>query len=241
MPGDQPTPEAPPPESTAGAARTRPRRRRSRRAAAPGTDVVTAEPAAPPASPPFIDGASGRFAWAPPAQPSDAIVAPNQETTPAVPPKEGTTDGNRSQLRSLQDDRRQPARRRTGPGDTGGVVRRGSQRRLPGPGRADHGVRGGVQDADLGRGRGEDRDSGPGLGVHPGESGSDVLAAPAPPFPARLPPLRRSPRNPPWSPARQNAARTPWRVSARRRSPASMPSRNGSGSAFVASSCSARR
>src|SRR5580693_7466162 len=122
----------------------------------------------------IIDGASGPFAWRPPA--SDAIVPSNTDAAPAAPtPSQGTPDA-RSNLRPVQSDRRRSARRGDRAGDSGSVVRGGSERGLPRPGGTDHGVRGGVPDGDLGRGRGEDRDSAAGLGLHSGEGGSDNLA-----------------------------------------------------------------
>src|SRR5580693_5123959 len=146
----------------------------------------------------IIDGASGPFAWRPPA--SDAIVPSNTDAAPAAPtPSQGTPDA-RSNLRPVQSDRRRSTRRGDRAGDSGGVVRGGPERGLPRPGGADHGVRGGVSDGDLRRGRGEDRDSGPGLGLHPGEGGSDHLAAatpapaPSPAAPKPLPPSVPAPK-----------------------------------------------
>src|SRR6202047_3855617 len=142
------------------------------------------DPKAPPVS---IDGASGPYAWRPPA--SDAIV-PDQKGAAAAArtsKEEGQTDAG-LQLRQVQGDRGGPTRRRTRSGDGGGVVRRGSERGLPRPGRADHGVRGGVPDEDLGRGRGEDRNGGPGLGLHPGEGGRSLVTPSPAPAPAPTPP-----------------------------------------------------
>src|SRR5579859_6218846 len=132
-------------------------------------------------SPPerVIDGTSGPFAWRPPAP--DAIVSPQTDAAPAAATQsQGTTDA-RPNLRPVQGDRRRSTRRGDRAGDAGGVVRGGSERGLARPGRADNGVRGGVSDGDLRRGRGEDRDGGPGLGLHPGEGRSDDLVEPAPP------------------------------------------------------------
>src|SRR5580698_2652879 len=137
----------------------------------------------------IIDGASGPFAWRPPA--SDAIVPSNTDAAPAAPtPSQGTPDA-RSDLRPVQSDRRRSTRRGDRAGDAGGVVRGGPERGLPRPGGTDHGVRGGVPDGDLRRGRGEDRNGGPGLGVHPGEGGGGVLATP--PGPAPAPPVAQKP------------------------------------------------
>src|SRR5438128_4363367 len=130
-----------------------------------------------------IDGASGRYAWRPPR--TDAIVYSQPEPAETAPSPEGKTDA-RLQLRPVQSDRRRPARRGGGAGDAGGVVRGGSERGLARPGRADHGVRGGVSDGDLRRGRREDRDGGPGVGLHPRKGGGGDLTVPAP-VPERAP------------------------------------------------------
>src|ERR1700733_12016070 len=141
----------------------------------------------------IIDGASGPFAWRPPA--SDAIVSPQTDAAPAATtPSQGTPDA-RPNLRPVQGDRRRSTRRGDRAGDAGGVVRGGPERGLPRPGGTDHGVRGGVPDGDLRRGRGEDRNGGPGLGLHPGEGGGDNLVAPraAPPAAVAAPKQTPSP------------------------------------------------
>ena len=112
----------------------------------------------------------GRLRGDPPA--SDAIVSPQTDAAPAATNTQGNPDA-RPNLRPVQGDRRRSTRRGDRAGDAGGVVRGGPERGLPRPGGADHGVRGGVPDGDLRRGRGEDRDGGPGLGLHPGEGGGE--------------------------------------------------------------------
>ncbi len=79
---------------------------------------------------------------------------------------------DRDDIREVQGHRGGPAGSGARPSDTRGVVRGGSERRLAGSGRADNGVRGGVRDGDLGRGRREDHDSQTGLGLHSGKGGS---------------------------------------------------------------------
>src|SRR5205807_3228684 len=161
---------------------------RGRRRGAPEPESAP-EPAAEPAasSAAVMDGASGPFAWRPPEEAPEPPATRHTEglagAAPGSEPDQGSTDG-RPELRQVQADRGRPARGRAGAGEPGRVVRRRPERGLPRPRRADHGLRGGVRDGDLGRGRGEDHDGGAGLGLRPGEAGDRLLAGgPADPAP----------------------------------------------------------
>ncbi|TMD90223.1 MAG: ribonuclease III, partial [Chloroflexi bacterium] len=186
-------PEAPP--ETAPTARPRPRRQRTTAARAVADAVAPVDTPPPPrpsperretasplvssiegqGPPPILDGASGPFAWSAPIPVESGHTDTAADAADASDTHQGSTDA-RHQLREVQVDRGRPARRRGGSGDPRSVVRGGSERGQPGPRRAHHGVRGGVRDGDLGRGRGEDRNGGAGLGLRPGEAGDRLLA-----------------------------------------------------------------